>query len=121
MNNSTPWLITNIGTLGPLHPAGTTWLKGADMANFPTLENAWLLTDSNGCIVDFGAMDTLPTVTEVARYHAQGGWLMPGFIDSHTHLVFGKWREAEMVSRIQGETYEEIAQKGGVFCILLNT
>lgn len=44
---------------------------------------------------------------------ATGKVVMPGFIDSHTHLVFGGSRENEFEQRIQGITYLEIASKGG--------
>jgi 3-hydroxyisobutyrate dehydrogenase-like beta-hydroxyacid dehydrogenase len=44
---------------------------------------------------------------------AAGGYLLPAFVDSHTHLVFAAAREQEFVQRIQGMSYQEIAQKGG--------
>lgn len=42
-----------------------------------------------------------------------GGWMTPGLIDCHTHLVFGGDRAAEWERRLQGATYEEIAREGG--------
>lgn len=42
-----------------------------------------------------------------------GGVVMPGFIDPHTHLVFGGWRQNEFEMRLAGRTYKEIAQAGG--------
>jgi imidazolonepropionase len=42
-----------------------------------------------------------------------GSFLMPGFCDSHTHLVFAASREEEFVYRLKGMTYAEIAEKGG--------
>ncbi|MEO7993545.1 MAG: imidazolonepropionase [bacterium] len=42
-----------------------------------------------------------------------GRTLVPGFIDPHTHLVFGGWREDEFEERLQGVTYQEIAARGG--------
>lgn len=39
--------------------------------------------------------------------------VLPGFIDSHTHLVFGGYRENEFYQRINGATYMEIMEKGG--------
>ncbi len=39
--------------------------------------------------------------------------VMPGFIDSHTHLVFAGSRANEYEMRIKGSNYEEIAKKGG--------
>ncbi|NJW55886.1 imidazolonepropionase, partial [Salinimicrobium sp. CDJ15-91] len=44
---------------------------------------------------------------------ASGKMLLPGWIDSHTHLVYAGNREQEFVDRINGLTYEEIAEKGG--------
>jgi len=39
--------------------------------------------------------------------------VMPGFVDPHTHLVFGGWREKEFEMRLAGKTYREIAEAGG--------
>ncbi len=43
----------------------------------------------------------------------QGCVVMPGFVDPHTHLVFGGWRAEEFELRLAGRTYKEIAQAGG--------
>lgn len=40
-------------------------------------------------------------------------WLMPGFIDCHTHLVYGGNRAIEFEQRLRGASYLEIAQRGG--------
>jgi imidazolonepropionase len=42
-----------------------------------------------------------------------GRVVMPGFVDSHTHLVFAESRAAEYEQRIAGATYEQIAKSGG--------
>jgi len=39
--------------------------------------------------------------------------VMPGFVDPHTHLVFGGWRAGEFEMRLAGRTYREIAESGG--------
>ena len=44
---------------------------------------------------------------------ATGKVVMPGLIDSHTHLVFAGSREHEFEQRIQGLSYLEIAERGG--------
>ncbi len=44
---------------------------------------------------------------------AEGKVVLPGFVDSHTHAVFGGDRTQEFVQRIQGNTYSEILKKGG--------
>jgi imidazolonepropionase len=43
----------------------------------------------------------------------QGGWVTPGLIDAHTHLVFGGTRADEFERRLAGVSYEEIARDGG--------
>jgi imidazolonepropionase len=43
----------------------------------------------------------------------RGGWLTPGFIDCHTHLVFAGNRAREFEQRLQGIPYETIAKQGG--------
>ena len=48
------------------------------------------------------------TVIEV-----DGGWITPGLIDCHTHLVFAGDRAHEFELRLQGASYEEIARTGG--------
>jgi imidazolonepropionase len=47
------------------------------------------------------------------RYDGENKWLLPGFIDCHTHLVYGGNRANEFEQRLQGKTYTEIAQQGG--------
>ncbi len=47
------------------------------------------------------------------RIEASGKVVLPGFIDSHTHLVFAGTREKEFELRLQGASYQEIAAKGG--------
>ena len=49
----------------------------------------------------------------VERLSAGGGVVMPGLVDSHTHLVFAGSREREFAMRCGGVSYEEIARRGG--------
>src|SRR5687768_3956788 len=42
-----------------------------------------------------------------------GGWITPGLVDCHTHLVFAGDRAGEFEQRLQGATYEQIARAGG--------
>ncbi|MFN8177217.1 MAG: imidazolonepropionase [bacterium] len=48
-----------------------------------------------------------------ARVDAEGGVVCPGFVDCHTHLVFAGARHDEFERRLAGESYAEIAAKGG--------
>lgn len=43
----------------------------------------------------------------------RGGWLTPGLIDCHTHLVYGGHRALEFEQRLQGKSYRQIAEAGG--------
>jgi imidazolonepropionase len=44
---------------------------------------------------------------------AQGKAVLPGFVDSHTHLVFGGYRAEEFSWRMRGDSYMEIMNRGG--------
>ncbi|MCL1634297.1 imidazolonepropionase [Luteimonas sp. SX5] len=44
---------------------------------------------------------------------ADGGWITPGLVDCHTHLVFAGDRAGEFEQRLQGASYEQIARAGG--------
>ncbi len=107
-------LITNIKQLVGLHPKDTTILKGVEMAQLPLLENAWLLIEGD-TISDFGLMSKLATDNrqQVTVINAEGKIVMPGYVDSHTHIVYAGSRELEFVDRIKGLSYEEIANRGG--------
>ena len=56
------------------------------------------------------AVDVAPDAT---RVDASGGCVIPGFVDSHTHLVFGGSRHDEFERRLMGQTYLEITAAGG--------
>ncbi len=66
----------------------------------------------DGKIAGFGTMDKCPELS-IETIDLKGKWVMPGFVDSHTHMVFPASRHKEYVMRIQGKTYEEIASEGG--------
>src|SRR5437016_4512192 len=61
-----------------------------------------------------GPTSQLPPVSPDAQViDATGKTVLPGLIDSHTHLVFAGSRENEFEQRLQGRTYQEIAAGGG--------
>jgi imidazolonepropionase len=59
----------------------------------------------------FGSSDT--SYQSSKKVDGENKWLLPGFIDCHTHLVYGGNRANEFEQRLQGKTYTEIAQQGG--------
>ncbi|GAA0567697.1 imidazolonepropionase [Caenispirillum bisanense] len=69
-----------------------------------------------GRIVHVGRRADLPAAPESLAAEVQdgqGGWLTPGLIDCHTHLVYAGNRAREFEMRLQGVPYEEIARAGG--------
>jgi imidazolonepropionase len=104
-------LIKNIRTLAQVRENTDAPVRGVDMAQLPTLENAWLLIKGE-IIMDYGTMDACPPDPN-AVIDATGRLVLPAWIDSHTHTVFARTREEEFVDRIKGLTYEQIAAKGG--------
>ena len=105
-------LFKNIKQLVQVREETLKPLKGSEMKELPVLDDAWLLVE-DGKIADFGKMADLPTFEDASVIDASGKMLLPGWIDSHTHLVYAGNREQEFVDRINGLTYEEIAEKGG--------
>jgi imidazolonepropionase len=65
----------------------------------------------NGRIAWIGKRADAPDIP--ARVDLGGGWVLPGFVDCHTHLVFGGDRADEFEKRLNGASYEEIARAGG--------
>jgi imidazolonepropionase len=86
---------------------------GADMRNLGIIENAAVVIQK-GRISWLGKMHMLKKSHEgIDEFDCSGKIVMPGFVDSHTHLVFGGSREDEFAMRSAGATYQEIAEKGG--------
>ena len=106
-------LIKNIGLLAGIQETPKTLLRGAEMAEYHTMANAWLVLD-NGRISDYGPMPDYPIPAEMQMViDAGGGAVFPSFYDSHTHLVYAGSREGEFVDKIRGLSYAEIAKRGG--------
>jgi imidazolonepropionase len=105
-------LIKNIGTLAGIDESGRIRVAGKEMNNIATLENCWLLTEGER-IKNYGTMDTMPSDEGCYVVDAEGGWLLPSYCDSHTHIVYAGSREQEFLDKIKGLSYEEIARNGG--------
>jgi len=105
-------LITNIQELLQVRETSIAKVSGAEMAILPTIKNAFLVIKDN-LIADFGAMENLPEIKADKIIDAAGRVVLPTWCDSHTHIVYAGNREQEFVDRINGFTYEEIANRGG--------
>ncbi|MFM9986772.1 MAG: imidazolonepropionase [Flavobacteriales bacterium] len=107
--------IKNIKGLVGVHDVNVRVLKGAAMQSLPVLENAWIALE-DGVIADFGEMTDWPGITDwrdLEVIDASGKYVLPSWVDSHTHVVFAGSREGEFADRIAGLTYEQIAARGG--------
>jgi len=118
-------LIYNIGHLVGIQPSGVLRVQGAAQGQTGVLEHAWLSIE-DGRIAAFGPMASCPKMAgqaghdgsvmpdpDRASVDAWGGMVMPGFCDSHTHVVYAGSRDGEFLDKINGLSYEEIAARGG--------
>ena len=105
-------LIENIGELVTV--AGSTRRGREAMRDIRVLSGPASVLIRDGKIAYAGLSVDCPQVgTEVERIDAEGHCVLPGFVDSHTHLVFGGFREDEFQWRLAGESYMSIMEKGG--------
>lgn len=106
-------LVVNCGQLLTL--AGVDGPRsGAELQELSLLRDASLYIE-NGRIVAVGQYrelrDQVASGAEIVD--AQGRVVLPGFVDAHTHPVFGGNRIGDFEQRIAGRTYQEIAASGG--------
>lgn len=105
-------LFKNIKELIQVRDTSISFLSGKKMSELPTIKNAFLVVE-NGLITDFGKMENCPKSNFSQTIDATGKMILPAWCDSHTHIVYAGNREGEFVDRINGLTYEEIANNGG--------
>ena len=108
-------IIQNISQLIQVRDEQIDAVVGNDMKELPIIENAFLEIE-DGIIINYGSMSDIhgsdyANTTRVIN--AKGGIVLPTWVDSHTHIVYAGSREKEFVDRINGLTYEEIANNGG--------
>ncbi len=90
---------------------------GKEMKHISRIENAFLITN-NEKIEDFGKMEdfnnSLLKENNIEIFDLKNEqFILPAFVDSHTHIVYADNREKEFVDKIKGLSYEEIAKRGG--------
>lgn len=105
-------LIKNVKIVTPI---GRRAAKGAEMAELHTVENG-VIAILDGKIAYAG--DAMEFPAELVAYDYEitdggGRVALPGFIDSHTHLVFGGFRPDEFSWRLKGDSYMSIMERGG--------
>ncbi len=104
-----------------MNPWDAIWLNArlATMDGLPGADAYGAIEDGavaakDGRVAWVGPRAELPAGWRAQVEHdCSGGWLTPGLIDCHTHLVYAGSRAAEFEQRLQGVSYEEIARAGG--------
>jgi len=88
---------------------------GKDMSDINMLENASIVAE-NGLIKDIDTSENIAKKYDETKYDvidATNKAVLPGFVDSHTHFVFGGYRADEFSWRLRGDSYMDIMNRGG--------
>ena len=94
--------------------------QGKEMSNLHVIENGGLIIE-NGTIRSVGKTNDILKgfndkeykIREFNVIDAAGKAVLPGFVDSHTHFIFGGYRAEEFSWRLRGDSYMDILEKGG--------
>ena len=100
-------------------PLGNQAVKGVDMGRLNVIEDGAILI-KDGVIRYVGNSNPLRQIYSLfgngatfKEIDAHGRVVLPGFVDSHTHMVFGGFRADEFRMRLEGASYMSIMEKGG--------
>lgn len=95
--------------------SGFSAKSGPEMSDLHIIKGGNILIE-NGIISSVGGVDETLKASDMSQFtivDASGKAVLPGFVDSHTHFVFGGYREEEFSWRLKGDSYMEIMQRGG--------
>ncbi len=95
-------------------PLGTSAVKGEKMGSLREIPDATIIVKDER-ILFCGASSEAPAVNEedFKVLDANHRVVLPGFVDSHTHLIFGGYRPDEFEWRLKGDSYMSIMERGG--------
>jgi imidazolonepropionase len=107
------WLITGCAQLLTLR--GPVPRRGRALGQLEIIRDGAILVhqDRIAAVGSKRRIEGLPKARRAEKLDLGGRVVLPGFVDSHTHLIFPFSRAAEYEQRISGATYEEIARSGG--------
>lgn len=111
-------LIKNISNLVTCRWDNLSPKKGVNQSDISLKENGFVYIQNDKIIFagsesDFNDFIKSVPIADRFEIDGKGKTVLPGFVDSHTHLVFSGSRENEYEMRIAGEPYEAIAKAGG--------
>lgn len=89
--------------------------RGRQLSELGIIQDGAVLIH-NGRIAAVGStrrVERHPLARQALKVNAKDSVVLPGFVDSHTHLIFPSSRAHEYEQRIAGATYEQMARRGG--------
>ena len=95
-------------------PKGDSARRGSAMSELSVTEDASIVI-TDGVITYVGPSDDIRIEADVDYniLDGEGNVALPGFVDSHTHLIFGGFRPDEFEWRLKGDSYMSIMERGG--------
>ena len=87
--------------------------RGKEMAELDVIDEGAIAIGDDGNILDVGRSSDMRAAFPSAEIEEVEGVLFPGFVDCHTHAVFGAPRVEDHERRARGVAYKEIAAAGG--------
>ncbi len=109
-------LLTNIGQLATLEGYSDRPKRGEELKELSMVENG-AIAIKDGIIIAVGTteevLSEIKEEPDLPAIEFPGMLATPGFVDSHTHLIFGGSREKDFALKLAGKTYLEILKEGG--------
>ncbi len=95
-------------------PTGDSARRGSSMSELSVTGDASIVI-TDGIITYVGPSDDIRIIADVDYniLEGDGNVALPGFVDSHTHLIFGGFRPDEFEWRLKGDSYMSIMERGG--------
>lgn len=106
-------ILTNINELVTCR--GKAPKCGSDMSNVGVIHDACVVIEGERISAVGSSKDVLSqySINEYKEINCSGKAVLPGFIDSHTHFIFGGFRNKEFSMRLEGSSYMDIQNSGG--------
>lgn len=103
-------IIHNTSQVIPLTPKPQ---RGSTLGTLNAIEHGAVAFEDDKIVAVGSTAALFERYPQAEKLDAQGGAVLPGFVDPHTHLVWAGNRAAEFEMRLQGKTYMEIMAAGG--------
>ena len=110
------YAITGIKQLVTCSNQGLQPKRGLELKDVGIIENATVVVEDERILALGSASSLTKTLLDIPAeniYDVCGRAVVPGFVDSHTHVLFAGTREAEFAMRCEGKSYMEILNAGG--------